>query len=957
MLFLLSLSLLSGRAQAAGDPTIQWRTIETPHFLIHFDERNRVFAERLAVIAEETHQRLVPIFGLTISTPTNVVVDDTVDTANGSARTVPYNLIRVYAMAPEADSTLGDSDDWLRGLFLHEYIHLLHINVISGPFSIVNAVFGKTYAPNQILPRWYIEGLATYGESTFTEGGRLRNNAYRMVLRMAALEGEFLGLENLSGFNVGWPGATVWYLYGSDFVDDIVERHGLDAALEFNEAIGGSLSPIAVNTYAEQAFGMDMLGLWDVYSTAAHAEFIAESIGVMARGETAIVPITDEGSDHRYPRCRGPNDISFVRDDGYHATNIAVARLEDQSQILFEFESMLEVLGGASFDWSTDGRFVVVSQMTTTEQIYHFNDLFLFDAQTEAVERLTVGERAREPAISPDGRFVAYVAADNDGGADLRELTVSTGEINILFGSDEMELASMPDYSPDGRWLVFSLWRIGEARDIFQYDRQTGELIQLTTDRSQDLEPSYTPDGHSILFSSDRTGIFNAYELDLQTQEVSQLTNVHGGVFSPRRCAEDGPLFVRHYTSRGFDIGLVETLEPRPAPPPYTRPELDYESFHEEEPLIVERSYNPWPELYPRAWSPIVSQDGENYLLGAFVEGADPLGHHFWNASVQYGFDSEHLGWGIGYTYSQLPVNINLFVSEYETTANGRLLAESRYLPIEENTVSGGVNLFLPLSDDQSSHTLSASYTFRDTNLIEQPELHHDPADFQPYYPEFGRFDSISLGWSWGNQRGGRYTLTADDGTSFHTQLTLQSPIIGADFDAITLNWGFRQMIPSPLFDGHHVAILLNGGIGRASYHRRSLFGVGGVPEQDIIMALMDSFPIGSGHLRGYDWAVQVGTQYHLLSVEYRWPLWVLDTGPYTLPFFIRRFFLTGFFDYGTATDELDGLDTFLRGVGAEFCLQTTLGFALPADFRVGYAYGIDEGGDHHGYVLYGTTL
>jgi predicted nucleic acid-binding protein len=63
--------------------------------------------------------------------PTIVLTDDT-DSSNGSAQVLPYNLIRLYVTAPESVSVLNDHDDWMYGLVVHEYAHILHLDNITG---------------------------------------------------------------------------------------------------------------------------------------------------------------------------------------------------------------------------------------------------------------------------------------------------------------------------------------------------------------------------------------------------------------------------------------------------------------------------------------------------------------------------------------------------------------------------------------------------------------------------------------------------------------------------------------------------------------------------------------------------------------------------------------------------------------------------------------------------------
>src|SRR5215813_4750727 len=161
---LAALTLASGRA-FAGDPTLQWRTLETEHFRIHFYQGEEKTARALAVRAERAHRILSPLLGHAPSRPTHIVLTDDVDSANGSASVLPYNLIHLFASGPESESVLNDFDDWFNLLITHEYSHILHIDNVSGLPTLANVVLGlglgKVYAPNQVQPRWFIEGLAT----------------------------------------------------------------------------------------------------------------------------------------------------------------------------------------------------------------------------------------------------------------------------------------------------------------------------------------------------------------------------------------------------------------------------------------------------------------------------------------------------------------------------------------------------------------------------------------------------------------------------------------------------------------------------------------------------------------------------------------------------------------------------------------------------------------------------
>ena len=104
-------------------------------------------------------------------------------------------------------SVLGDHDDWLNALITHEHTHILHADNITGIPAIVNAVLGKSLAPNQAQPRWILEGLAVAMESEHTSGGRVRSTQVDMFLRADVLANNLASLDQISHPARRWPAA------------------------------------------------------------------------------------------------------------------------------------------------------------------------------------------------------------------------------------------------------------------------------------------------------------------------------------------------------------------------------------------------------------------------------------------------------------------------------------------------------------------------------------------------------------------------------------------------------------------------------------------------------------------------------------------------------------------------------------------------------------------------------
>jgi dipeptidyl aminopeptidase/acylaminoacyl peptidase len=81
-----------------------------------------------------------------------------------------------------------------------------------------------------------------------------------------------------------------------------------------------------------------------------------------------------------------------------------------------------------------------------------------------------------------------------------------------------------PSYSPDGRSIIFSSNRSGNL-DLWVLSTETGTVRQLTDDAAQDWDPGFSPDGESIVWSSDRSGNLEAWIANKDGSGARQLTD------------------------------------------------------------------------------------------------------------------------------------------------------------------------------------------------------------------------------------------------------------------------------------------------------------------------------------------------------------------------------------------------------------------------------------------------
>jgi hypothetical protein len=159
------------------DPRLNWYTLESNHFDVHFSCRGKPdstgtgLAREVADICEEVYATLTPVVGWAPHARTQIVIADFYDYFNGWAAPFPNNTITVIPTPPAGSKS--NEGDWLRTLILHEYSHILQMDRVAGAPKALRKVFGRIIMPNALSPAWLDEGYAVYNETRFTDFGRL----------------------------------------------------------------------------------------------------------------------------------------------------------------------------------------------------------------------------------------------------------------------------------------------------------------------------------------------------------------------------------------------------------------------------------------------------------------------------------------------------------------------------------------------------------------------------------------------------------------------------------------------------------------------------------------------------------------------------------------------------------------------------------------------------------------
>jgi TolB protein len=140
-------------------------------------------------------------------------------------------------------------------------------------------------------------------------------------------------------------------------------------------------------------------------------------------------------------------------------------------------------------------------------------DLLLLDSDGFGMRRIAgFGGQIYSPIWSPDGRRILYAT----GGDRWRlvEREVASGRQRTYDPGGDM-IMPPASYAADGERIVISIWR-GNGADLYEYNLSTAGGLQRLTNSPNNISqyPDFSADGRQLVFMSDRIGAPAIYVMD-----------------------------------------------------------------------------------------------------------------------------------------------------------------------------------------------------------------------------------------------------------------------------------------------------------------------------------------------------------------------------------------------------------------------------------------------------------
>jgi Tol biopolymer transport system component len=336
------------------------------------------------------------------------------------------------------------------------------------------------------------------------------------------------------------------------------------------------------NRSLKKAVGMRCNRLYDQckrHLIPKYSRVVGEIKPNFREGKTVI----DEGYwDFHGAYSPQTSEVAFVSNRGYDVTypHLFVKNMETGrvKQLTKGRQTVLSRL-----QWFPDGTKLLYSRYMENTAL---KDIYIYDLTEDKEKQITWHARALDPALSPDGKTIAYI--HNKGGIQNLALIDVDGKNNrnLTNFNDGTQLYS-PCWTPDGKKIILGIFKNGN-RDIAvvkagaaAFDRikrltdstffpdsmnyqSDLEFALLVHTRADERDPCISPDGEFLYYACDQTGIFNIYRMHLKSFKVEQITNILGGAFSPSVHPDGEKLIYTGFHAANYSIYEIDLTNMTP---------------------------------------------------------------------------------------------------------------------------------------------------------------------------------------------------------------------------------------------------------------------------------------------------------------------------------------------------------------------------------------------------------
>ena len=549
------------RAQYFGQNKIQyeqyrWRSISSDHFEVYYYDGSDSLALRTLDLAEKTNAVFSKRLGHALTRRIPIIV---YGSHNDFSQTNTLSEI-IDGSTGGFTEPLRDrvvvpftgSYEDFRHVLVHELTHAFQFDILYNGTGM-SLLSGQGFFQ---VPLWFAEGMAEY----YSLG--MDSNA-EMWCRDGALSGYIPPLQYAGGYPV--------YKFGQSAIGYLIDHYGED---RFRDVLKRARQMRNFDRAFERTYGLTVEKFdekWRLYLRKRYWPTVAKHELPETYGKRLTDHRRDQSNLNLSPAVSPQGDRIAYYSDRRQYTDIYIMSAFDgrvlrrviRGERNDQFESM--PLFRSSIAWSPDG-----SRLALTAKTRGRDHLYVVNARSgDVVGNFTLPcDALAYPAWSPVSDSIV-VTGLKDGRSDLYMVHARTGAVQRL--TDDAWDEKEPTWSPDGRRVTFSSDRSAPVvlhaepplhgyghYGLYDLDLASGKVSLLLDTAGEDHSPAWSPDGRRLAFVSDRDGAPNIYLWDPADHTVTQMTDVLGGVTSLSWSHQNDRLVFSAFDRAGWDVFAVQ---------------------------------------------------------------------------------------------------------------------------------------------------------------------------------------------------------------------------------------------------------------------------------------------------------------------------------------------------------------------------------------------------------------
>ena len=548
---------------------LNWETIETEHFLIHFHEGTERTAREAASIAEYVYPSVTQLYDFYPEDKTVLVITDYDDYSNGVAY---YNFNKMIVSARPADFYLRGSHRWLQNVITHEFTHIVQVGASLKytrfiPYSALQVI---SYAkekrediiygfpnniinypiPSEIVPPWFAEGTAQamYDKAFYDYWDSTRD----MILRDRFMNNNLLTFDQMHTFGKSGMGHECVYNQGFSLVNYIIKEYGENALKEITLELSNPIQT-SMSKALKKTIGISGYELYDDWKNEL-TNIYEKNINNLNDLKDYII-LEDKGYSNFFPNWSpSGKNIAFLSDkdnDYFGQSSLYLYNLEDSltKKIMYGVKSKP--------DWINDSLLVYAKRSEYNENGSKYFNLYSYDLIEKEETQLTEDMRLTSPVFNNKNNKIyainTYDGTSNIIASDLDfsppEKTARVSSFNQL--TDFNNGVQIFSLAVKDSIIVYDAV-VNHERDLFYININNNKVDEFKIKKWDLRSPSFSED--ALIYSDDKNGIFNLY-LDNKRNQ-GYVTNVPGGAFMPD-ISKSGKIAFSMYEKGKFNLVVI----------------------------------------------------------------------------------------------------------------------------------------------------------------------------------------------------------------------------------------------------------------------------------------------------------------------------------------------------------------------------------------------------------------